>query len=298
MAEKIHRFVSEDFMLRMVSVNATEVVEHMRQTQNTYPLSTVALGRAMVGALLMASNLRENQEVSLDFKVEGPIQRVYAQAGGGGGVRGYVFNPGVSLQPGQTNLNLRDAMGEGLLTVTSFLPHQNVPHRGTVQLHSGEIGEDLALYYSQSLQIPTLISLGVSLDSEGKVAAAAGALVEMMPGADERVIKTLEENLKSLTGPSQALVDGQQPHDWLKELVNPLKIRPIPHPYHAHYFCPCSGQRVLRSLGLLEEEEIQKALDEEEVLKVQCQMCGTWYSAGPEELQAVLELKTKSGSVH
>ncbi len=297
MSDKISRYVSEDLQLRLVSVNATEVVEHMRKTQNTYPLSTVALGRAMVGALLMASHLKGEQELSLDFQVDGPIQRVYAQANVQGGVRGYVFNPGVSLQPGQNNLDLKEAMGSGFLTVTTYLPHQETPHRGTVELFSGEIGEDIAQYYQNSMQRPTMVSVGVSLDSAGKVAAAAGALVEVMPGADEKLIQTLESNLKNLKGPSQALVEGQSPEEWVRSLAGTIKLNEIPHPHHAHYSCPCDHQRVLRSLGLLEDEEIKEAIATGEVIKVQCQMCGTWYTAGPEELKAVQEIKARQ-SVH
>lgn len=285
-------------MLRLASVDATEVVEQMRQIQKTYPLSTVALGRAMVGALLMASHLKGDQEVALDFKVDGPIQRLYAQAGVQGGVRGYVYNPGVSLQEGQTDLSLKEVMGDGLLTVISYLPHQQSPHQGTVKLFSGEIGEDIAQYYFQSLQIATLISLGVSLDRDGKVAAAAGVLVEVMPGADEKILKHLEANLKNLSGPSQALTQGQRPEDWARSLAGDIKLRELDHPHYAHYSCPCSSGRVLRSLSLLEKSEIEEAIRTGEVLTVQCQMCGTWYSAGEEELKAVLEIQSRDGSVH
>ena len=58
MSQRVHRFVSNDFSVRIASVNATEVVARMQQLQQTRPLPTVAVGRSMIGALLLASQLK------------------------------------------------------------------------------------------------------------------------------------------------------------------------------------------------------------------------------------------------
>ncbi|MFN7727878.1 MAG: Hsp33 family molecular chaperone HslO, partial [Bdellovibrio sp.] len=63
--KSVQRFVTNDLTVRIAAVDATDVVKHMQKLQSTMPLATLGVGRAMVGALLMASQLKEGQEVGL-----------------------------------------------------------------------------------------------------------------------------------------------------------------------------------------------------------------------------------------
>lgn len=69
---RVHKFLSEDLTVRIAVVNATSVVDEMRSIQNAYPIPTVAVGRTMVAAMLMASHLKNGQELSLYFQGNGP----------------------------------------------------------------------------------------------------------------------------------------------------------------------------------------------------------------------------------
>src|SRR4051812_11976804 len=86
---RVHRFITNDFTVRAAAVDATEVVREMQQLHNSQPLPTVAVGRAMVGALLMASQLKEGQQVGLYIRGNGGLAAVYAEAQFEGHVRGY-----------------------------------------------------------------------------------------------------------------------------------------------------------------------------------------------------------------
>lgn len=293
----VHRFVSDDLKVRVTAVDATQVVEYMRHTQDTMPLSTVAGGRAMIGALLMASHLKGDQEVSLDFQSNGELQRVYAQANAEGGVRGFVLNPQVNVNPENPSLSLREAMGIGLLTVTTYLPNQTVPHRGVVHIASGEIGEDIAHYYDQSFQIPTLVTLGVHLDIYGRVNAAGGVLVELMPGATSQIIEEFEKNLNQAKGISQQILEGRSVLDIVYALAGNISLKEIDETTRVHYACSCSRERVLRSLSLLGESELEDVLSKGEPLETQCQMCGKHYKIQMDEVSELLQ-KVKKAALH
>jgi molecular chaperone Hsp33 len=56
------------------------------------------------------------------------------------------------------------------------------PFRGQVKLLSGEIAEDLAQYFMQSEQIPSLVALGVLVDTDLSIKAAGGLIIQAMPG--------------------------------------------------------------------------------------------------------------------
>src|SRR6476469_1876059 len=99
----------------------------MQKIQNASPLATIGVGRAMVGALLMASQLKDGQEVGILLKGNGPLGSLYGQASYEGHVRGYCPNPGYFPPAVEDALNLRKAIGFGHLTVSRQQPFQRQP---------------------------------------------------------------------------------------------------------------------------------------------------------------------------
>ncbi|UYL09568.1 Hsp33 family molecular chaperone HslO [Bdellovibrio sp. SKB1291214] len=243
--ERVHRFVSKDLTVRIAAVNATEVVQHMQDLQNTFPLATVGVGRGMVGALLLASHLKDGQQVGLLFRGNGPLSSIYAEASYEGHVRGYTPNPQYQPENYDDGLSLRKALGIGLLTVARHQPFQKQPFQGTVEMVSSEIGDDIAHYLHQSHQIRSLVSLGVYLDKNGKVQSAGGVLIEVMPGVEESMVEKIIANYES----------------------------------------PCTKARVMRALEAMGEDELQDMINKKEEVHVTCQVCGKPYSVSVDEVQ-------------
>lgn len=290
-AEKVNRFVSNDLTLRAAAVNATSVVREMQILQDTYPLPTVAVGRAMVGALLMASQLKQGQQVGLYIRGHGPLSNVYAEAQFEGQVRGYT--PHTYYEPKDYNqgLSLRESIGQGTLSVSRHQPFQKQPHHGTIELVSGEIGDDIASYLHQSQQIRSLVSLGVYLDTYGKVQAAGGVIIEVMPGVEEEIVEKVQKNADSKkVNISQMLLAGASPRDLVAPFLEGIEFTQLDHDYPITYHCPCTKDRVVRALETLGINELQDMIDKSEVAKVTCQICGRPYEVSVDELA---DLKNK-----
>jgi molecular chaperone Hsp33 len=288
--ERVHRFVSNDFTVRIAAVDATAVVREMQNLQDTYPLATVAVGRSMVGALLMASQLKEGQQVGLLFKGNGPLQTIYAEANWNGHVRGYAPVPHYIPENYDNGLSLRDALGTGTLSVSRHQPFQKAPFHGTVEMVSGEIGEDLAHYLHQSHQIRSLVSLGVYLDTYGKVRAAGGVIIEVMPGVDEALVEKIQQNAESKkVNISQMLMDGALPIDLVRPFMEGVEFQEIEHTPHIEYYCPCTKERVVRALETLGVAELQDIVDKNEEVDVTCQICGRPYKVSVPEVKELKE---------
>ncbi len=289
-AERVHRFVSNDFTLRAAAVDATHVVREMQTLQATFPIPTVAVGRAMVGALLMASQLKEGQHVGLYVKGNGPLAAVYAEAQFEGQVRGYTPNPIYQPTDYKQGLSVKAAIGEGTLTVARHQPFQKQPFQGTVELMSGEIGEDLAHYLIQSHQIRSLVSLGVYLDVYGKVKSAGGVIIEVMPGVEDEIVDKVQKNAEAhKLNVSELLVNGVKPFDLVKPFFEGIPFTELDHNYPVIYHCPCTKDRVVRALETLGVAELQDMVDKSEPAKVTCQICGRPYEIGVEEIKKLKE---------
>lgn len=286
--ERVHRFVSKDLTVRIAAVNATEVVKHMQGLQNTYPLATVAVGRSMVGALLMAAQLKDDQMVGLLFRGSGPLGSVYAEASYNGHVRGYTANPQYQPANYDNGLSLKDAIGIGLLSVARHLPFQKQPFQGTVEIISGEIGQDIAHYLHQSHQIRSLVSLGVYLDTYGKVRAAGGVLIEVMPGVEDAVVEKIQQNYEQKKpNISQMLMDGATAEDLVKPFLDGIPFEELEHDHPVEYYCPCTKDRVVRALEIMPLADLEDMIAKEEVVHVTCQVCGRPYDVSIPEVKEI-----------
>ena len=286
--QRVHRFYSDDLFIRATSVVCTEVVREMCEAQKTGPLATMALGRAMTGAVLMAAQLRDKQVVGLHFRGNGPLGSIYAEASYEGDCRGWCDEPEANLPLKDGRIDVAGGVGIGLLNVIRSQPFEKAPHVGTVELISSEIGDDIAYYLQQSHQIPSIVALGVILSPEGTVQSAGGVLMELMPGATESVISSLEASAKNAKPLTSMLAEGHSPEVLLRNYSGAIAMNPAEHDFELKYTCRCSIDRVERSITMLGRDEVMKMVAEGRDANVRCEFCGRTYKISLTRLQEIL----------
>lgn len=272
---------------RAAVVVATDVVREMQSIQNTYPIATMAVGRSMVAASLMASQLKSDQQVSLYFRGDGPLEMFFAEATHEGQVRGYTPQPQLELP--NEEFSVRKAIGNGLLSVVHSHPQQKSPQRGTVALQTGEVGEDIAFYLLQSHQVRSIVSLGVKVNPYGLVQGAGGVLIELMPGCPESTVAKLEENFSKAGSISENVADGRGALALLEPFISGLEVMELDHPHELVYQCRCSRERLARALVLLGESDVEEMVKKEEPAKAKCEFCGRHYEIEVSELSELLK---------
>ena len=191
--DHIVRAIAADGMIKATAISAKDMVERARQIHTTLPLATAALGRALMGASIMGDMMKtEAGSVTLQIKGGGPLGTITVVADSEGNARGYLQNGEVELmekEPGK--LDVGAGVGcDGTLTVIRDL-HMKEPYVGSVQLVSGEIADDISAYYAESEQVPTACALGVLVDTDQSVITAGGYLIQLLPGADEDLIRNV-----------------------------------------------------------------------------------------------------------
>ncbi len=287
---KVQRFVSNDFTIRAAAVDATEVVAEMQRLHNSFPVATSGVGKAMVGALLLAAQLKDKQQIGLLFRGNGALKSIYAEANFEGQVRAYTPNPQYQPASYEGGLKLSEALGKGLLTVARHTPFQKQPFNGTVEMVSGEIGDDIAHYLHQSHQIRSIVALGIYLDQNGQVMKAGGVIIEVMPGVEESVVDLLQKNADDKKpSVSKILRDGGLPTDLVAPYMEGIPYTQLEHPYEVQYFCPCSHDRVIAALHVLGEADLQDMIDKNEEPEVTCQMCGKPYKFTLDQISEIRE---------
>ena len=157
------------------------------------------------------------------------------------------------------------------------------PYVGQVPLVSGEIAEDIASYYAISEQIPTVCALGVLVNPDLTVSCAGGFLLQLLPGASEDEISTLEKNIAAMPSMTTLLSQGKTPEDIMNLAMAGFNPN-ILDTYHVEYKCTCSEERVRRMLRSLGQKELIKLRDEDPSAEVKCQFCDKVYHVDLNEL--------------
>ena len=289
MRNEIVRAITGDGLIQAAAVTGRDIVERARNIHTTTPVATAALGRALMGASLMGDALKaENGSLTLQIKGGGPIGTVLAVSDNHGNVRGYVSEPHLELmeiEPGK--LDVGKAVGEtGTLTVIKDL-NMKEPYVGSIGMFTGEIADDLAMYFVESEQIPTACALGVLVDTDQSVAAAGGYLIQLLPGADLNMVEKIEAGVRRVGSVSKALMSGMDAAALLREVLSDFELEVLDtHP--VEYRCYCSRERVERALISMGREELNDMIEEQGQADLTCQFCDNIYHFTKEELKGLL----------
>lgn len=286
--ERVMKFYTKDLALRASATVTTELVRDMVSMQNSAPPASIALGRLITAAVLMATQQKDGQRIGIRVMGDGPLGELFVDASYEGKARGYCQNPLADVPLKDGSVDVAKAVGKGVIAVTRNVPFQKQPHQGIVPLVTGEISQDLANYFKQSQQTPTLIALTVSLDKTGQVKAAGGVLIELMPGADESVIEQLEKKA-SLTPKLSDLLESPNPEmDMVHRFIHDSELVAVEHEHAIEFFCPCTMERVERTLGLLGRSTLAEMALKGEPVLVNCEFCQRQYSVDTARLRTLL----------
>ena len=275
---------------RAILIESTQLVQRAKDIHGLSRIATAALGRTLTCAAMMGSMLKgEDESITTQIRGGGPIGTVMAVAHGDCTVKGYVDNPGIDLPRTGPKLPVGAAVGkDGRLTVVKDM-HLREPYVGQVNLVSGEIAEDFAMYFTASEQTPSLVSLGV-LVSDEKVESAGGLIVQVMPGASEAAIASIENSAGMFMD-----ISGTMKEYHLKDSVQQLLMHLEPEilaTREPRYACACSRERIEKVLISLGADELKDMIQTQHGAQVDCHFCNKRYEFSEDALKTLLSAAT------
>ena len=280
----IMRAMTRDGSARILVINSKDMINKMIASHKTSPTATAALGRTVTAASMIGTLLPENGDnVTITFAGNGDAGKIIAVADYFGNVKGYIQNPLVD-PPKKSNgkLDVGAAVGAGTLSIVKKVG-EGEPQIGMTEIVSGEIAEDLASYFANSEQVPTLLSLGVLVNTDYTCLAAGGVLVQLLPFPDDKTVDLIERNASDLSNISRYFEKGLSNQE-----IADIALRDVPYDVfdeiEVEYRCDCSRKRMYEKMMSLGKTELKKLFDEQEAegkareLTAVCRFCNTEYS--------------------
>ena len=287
MADYMVRATAANAQIRAFAITSRELVEHARRAHDLSPVVTAALGRLMTGGVMMGSMLKgEKDMLTLQIGGAGPVHGLTVTADSHGNVKGYADHPQAMMPPNRMGkLDVGGVIGAGVLTVIKDMGLKE-PYSSTIELTTGEIGDDLTYYFATSEQIPSSVALGVLMEKNNTVKQAGGFIIQLMPFTSEEVIAKLEGKLTHVSPVTTLLEEGNTPEQILEILLGDFGLE-ITDTMPVQFYCNCSKERVEKVLLSLGKRELQDLIDAGENVELNCHFCNTDYVFTVEELRKI-----------
>ncbi len=285
MINKLYIATDSTESFRFIIVDSIDLVQSVRNIHNTSATASAALGRLSTMAAIMSHELKnESHNITLNLQGNGQGGMLISTVNGRGEVKSYVSHPEVDL-PTKSNkkLDVGSFVGnEGLLTVIKDFKLKE-PYIGQTSLVSGEIAEDFSNYFYQSDQRPTVVALGVLVDTDLSIKSAGGLFIQALPGFDESLIDKLESDINKFPPISSLFVAHDDPFDILNQYFSDFDLKLLGKK-EVQYLCDCNRDRVERSLISLGKQTLTELIEEDGKAELVCDFCNKKYNFSKEEL--------------
>ena len=272
--------------IRFYLADTTSLVEEAREKFSLYPTSAAALGRVLSMSAVMGTMLKDgNEQYNIAIHSDGAISTIMAIARPDGSVKGFISNPNVyDVYEDTGKLAVGRAIGSGTLSVTKSM-NMKGNFSSTVNLQTGEIGDDFAFYFAKSEQRASIVSLGVLVDTDQSIRSAGCFFIELLPGYGEEDIVYLE-NLAARMRPISAEIDECSLEEIIEKNLGEVEIL---EERELVYRCDCSRERFKEKLLTLSRKDLLDLAKAQQDIEIKCDFCGKTYTYSAKELNDWLD---------
>ncbi|SHI05642.1 Hsp33 family molecular chaperone HslO [Clostridium grantii] len=289
MSDKLIKALAKDGQIRIIAAETTELVAEGVKRHQCAPTASAALGRMLTAGSIMGAMLKSEQDV-LTIKMDGggPAEGVVVTSYSDARVKGYIGNPNVDLPANiKGKLDVSGAIGKdgGLIIIRDMGLKE--PYVGQSPIVSGEIGDDLAYYYTVSEQTPSAVGLGVLVGKELNVIVAGGIIIQMLPDADEMLADIVMYRLQDL-GSITGFLKEKSIYDMLNFLFDDMGLK-IVEEIVPEFKCDCSREKVEKALISIGKAELMEIYDEGKEEEIKCHFCNESYIFNQEDIGILLK---------
>ncbi len=269
-SDTIQRFIFEHENIRGEVIHLEHTYQAIINQRPYPPMVQNLLGEAIISCLLLASSIKFEGSLNLQFQGDTRLPLLLVQCDNELNVRAFAHY--------KEALDISDyahAFLEGQMVLTINQYNQTKNYQSMVPIQSTSMSENLMAYFAQSEQIATRVWLAVNEDK------AAGMLLQLMPGQDTQQREQFWEYAVQLgqTVSEQELLNLDN-DTLLYRLYNETDLR-LFEPRPTHFKCRCSPEKMKQVITILGEQEAQDIIREKGVVDIHCDFCNQKYSFDP-----------------
>lgn len=243
-------------------MDTTRLVNDAIAIHNTDRYASSILGGLLTCGAYLAASLSGSAGVSLTIKAKDGDGAVAVSSDSELHVRGYADGACTRTLAGGTLTVVREQSGA-------------MPFVGTCEIESDDISDILETYFGQSEQIPTAAAITCEIGADGKCMCAGGAVLQLLPDADEEQIARAGEAFEKFKAREGALYELGAEGVYQKFFSGlygggKYELNPV-------YKCNCSEEKLINILRAVGKKEVLDIIKEQGVVSVHCHYCNKDY---------------------
>ena len=275
MSDKLTRLIFDNYNIRGVAVQIADDVDKLISAHNyPEPIAKLLLEAVAMNAML-TTTLKFEGRISLQLQTPGCLSLLVVQTNHNLTYRGVA-----RFDENQLNddLSFVEMVSGGQMVIT-IEPEKGQRYQGIVALEADSLAGCIESYFAQSEQLQTKLLLFTRSDT------VFGLLLQALPDlSSEADFEHVEALANTLTEDEAFELDNQDILHRLfhEELVRSLSEEPI------QFECPCSRDKMLSSLQLLQEDEVTEILEADGHVEIQCEFCLSHYQFNELDIKSFL----------
>lgn len=277
--------IHDDAHLAVVIAETTELAQEAQTRHLAGRIPATAMAKALTGAALLASGLKDGEKQSLQMNFNGKLKSVFAEANADGQVRGFVRDHELP-EMDDSMARWTAALGtEASLAVVRSRQGKLV-YNGSIRVESPTITQDINQYLHESEQRYAAVELNAQYKGHG-LTYVRGVFMQLLPGGDEADFARARKRFSD-----GVIFEGlaqRTPDEELLKLIWPGGAFRESGKKPITFHCPCSKERVRGMLASLGEMQLREIITEDRRAEVTCEFCSSNYILELAELESLLD---------
>lgn len=276
---------SKSSKISLSYVVVSEAVKKLEQLHLSGPTAGRFLAETVAAVALTSAELKNDDErISIQTKVDGPIGGSFSDASKNGNLRGYTLKKILNEFDDQKDIQLNCALGKfGELTFIKS-NSKGILSQNTINCDPLDMRHGLARYYNEATNQPTAIEIAAISEDYAIKRASAVKVTKTEPCDSELFISILEKFNSGLVKNS---ISEQLDITGLSKLLGIEDLEIFEHRFLTAK-CTCNREKVLYSVSCLSKEELNEILEKKELPEVTCHFCSKSYRVTTEEVANML----------
>jgi len=268
-----------DAKVRYLLVNFTAVLNQAIDKHNLNKGSSRYLADAMAASLLLSSQIKGDERLSLQLESSNPECRIICDINAEGGIRAKITP---NKMPSDA---IRPSLDGFLITIKHN--QQRELYRGTTEIRKETIASAIEHHLNQSSQLNCKVRIETQFDDDGYASEAIGLLLEKYPESEDNPSATIEEFNQAYSAfatiPKADFMNKAKQNSCCGFDLFGLETKELT------WFCGCSEERIDTMLSSIGPEELTSMIEELGEIEVVCEFCSTKYTRTESDIHKLIE---------
>ena len=280
MNDQLQRFIFDEADIRGELVRLDQSYKDTLAAHHYPEPVSRLLGEFLAAAVLLSATLKFEGSLVLQAYSDGEIPLIMAEASSDHKIRAIARNA-----DNASSTDFHTLLAKGKLSIT-IDPRQGKRYQGIVSLEGSNLSQCIENYFRQSEQLSTRVWLA----SDGQ--PAAGMLLQELPASDPIDQEQRDIDWEHATKLAETLTPDEMlslPFEQLLfRLFHQEKVRLFP-PALLSFECSCSETRTLEAMRAFGQQELEKILQEQGAIDINCEFCHQHYHFGSKDIDRLFE---------